>query len=83
MEVRELVQRVGPGTTTDETTELLDHPEAEEAHVLAVLRKRNLATAAIEAIARHIASIPKKSVKKTKNRPITDTLRSTRFRVKL
>jgi hypothetical protein len=33
--------------------ELLDHPEAEEAHVLAVLRKRNVAGAAVETIARH------------------------------
>jgi hypothetical protein len=53
MEIRKLVERVGPATTAYEAEELLEHPEAEEAHVLAVLRKRNLAGAAIETIARH------------------------------
>jgi hypothetical protein len=53
MEVRDLVLRVGPATTAEEAMELLDHPEAEEAHVLAVLRKRNVASTVIEAIARH------------------------------
>jgi hypothetical protein len=32
---------------------LLDHPETEEAHVLAILRKRNLASTVTEAVARH------------------------------
>jgi hypothetical protein len=53
MEIRELVQRIGPATTAEDAMELLDHPQAEEAHILAVLRKRNVVSTVIEAIARH------------------------------
>jgi hypothetical protein len=53
MEVREILERMGPSTTAAEAIELLEHPETDEAHVLAALRKRNLASACVEAIARH------------------------------
>lgn len=39
--------------TTAAAMALLDNPDTEEAHILAVMRKRNLASLTIEAIARH------------------------------
>jgi hypothetical protein len=53
MEVRELVARLGAGATSEEAREFLDHGETEESHLLAVLRKRDLASSFLEAIARH------------------------------
>ncbi len=51
MEVRELLERMG--TSTEEATAVLAHPDTEEAHVLAALRKRHVASGVIEAISRH------------------------------
>lgn len=42
-----------PETTAAAAMTLLDNTDTEEAHILAVLRKRSLASTAIEAIARH------------------------------
>lgn len=53
MELRDLISNVGPDTTAAEMVELLEHPDTEEAHVLAVFRKRNLPSAAIETVARN------------------------------
>ncbi|MGH9463325.1 MAG: hypothetical protein ACRD1X_19135 [Vicinamibacteria bacterium] len=53
MEVRELVARLGAGATPEQARELLDHGDTGEAHLLAVLRKRDLASSFLEAIARH------------------------------
>lgn len=53
MKIREILQHVGPETTTADMVALVDHPEADEAHVLAALRHRSLSSAAIEAVARH------------------------------
>ena len=52
MEVRELVDTLGPAATAEQAAAFLGHPQSEEAHVLAVLRKRDLPSAVIEAIAR-------------------------------
>ncbi|MFQ5789603.1 MAG: hypothetical protein ACE5JI_03915 [Acidobacteriota bacterium] len=52
MELRTLLERLGPSTTAAEVMVLLEHPDVDEAHVLAALRNRNLAGAAIETIAR-------------------------------
>lgn len=53
MEVRDLVKAVGPNSSPAELLDLLEHPGTEEAHLLALLRKRDLAGSVIEAIARH------------------------------
>ena len=53
MEPQEILSRLGSSTTREEMAELLAHPGTEEAHLIAVLRKRDLAAAAIEAIARN------------------------------
>lgn len=52
MEVRELMDALGPAATAEQAAALLEHPQTEEAHVLVVLRKRDLPSAVIEAIAR-------------------------------
>ncbi len=44
---------LGSETTLAEAMALLGNRDTEEAHILAVMRKRNLASAALEAIARH------------------------------
>jgi hypothetical protein len=51
--IRELVAGMGPSSTAEAAEALLEHPDAEEAHVLGTLRKRNLAGSVIEAVARH------------------------------
>ena len=48
-----ILAELGATTNPAEMAPLLDHPEAEQAHVLMALRKRNLSSSAIEAIARH------------------------------
>lgn len=53
MEVRELVASLGAGASPERTREFLDHGDTEEAHLLAVLRKRDLPSSFLEAIARH------------------------------
>lgn len=53
MGVRELLERMGPSSTVEAAAALLAHPDTEEAHVLAALRKGNLARGVIEAISRH------------------------------
>ena len=45
MEVRELMDALGPSATAEQASALLEHPKTEEAHVLAVLRKRDLPSA--------------------------------------
>lgn len=53
MDVRELMARLGAGSSPDQARELLDHDDTEEAHLLAVLRKRDLPSSFLEAVARH------------------------------
>jgi len=53
MDLRDLLDNIGPDTGAGEMVTLLEHPDTEEAHVLAVLRKRNLPSAVIEAVSRH------------------------------
>ena len=53
MELRDLLHNIGPDTNAADMMTLLEHPGTEEAHILAVLRKRNLPGPAIEALARH------------------------------
>ena len=53
MDVRELVARLGAGASPEQAREFLEHDETEEAHLLAVLRKRDLPSSLLEAIARH------------------------------
>ena len=53
MDVRRLIDRLGPTASPERATELLDHPDTEEAHLLGVLRKRDLPSAFLEALARH------------------------------
>ncbi len=52
MEVRELMDALGPAASAEQAAALLEHPQTEQAHVLAVLRKRDLPSTVIEAIAR-------------------------------
>jgi hypothetical protein len=52
MEVRELMDALGPAASAEQAVALLEHPQTEEAHLLAVLRKRDLPSTVIEAIAR-------------------------------
>ncbi len=49
----ELVDAVGPHSTPEDVAPLLDHPETDEAHLLRLLRKRELPSSVIEAVARH------------------------------
>ena len=51
--ISELLSELGSTSTPADIAPLLDHPESEQAHVLMALRKRNLASSAIEAVARH------------------------------
>ena len=53
MNLREILDSLGPHSAGSDAARLLDHPEADEAHILALLRKRELATPVIEAVARH------------------------------
>jgi hypothetical protein len=51
--LREILDSLGPHSAGSDALPLLEHRDADEAHILAVLRKRELATGVIEAIARH------------------------------
>jgi len=51
--LREILDALGPHSIGSDALPLLDHVEADEAHILALLRKRELATPVIEAVARH------------------------------
>ncbi|GMR22278.1 MAG: hypothetical protein BMS9Abin37_0615 [Acidobacteriota bacterium] len=53
MTLREILDSLGPHSRASDAAPLLDHAEADETHVLALLRKRDLATPVIEAVARH------------------------------
>ena len=53
MLIREILDSLGPHSAGNDAAPLLDHPETDEAHVLVLLRKRDLATPVIEAVARH------------------------------
>ena len=53
MTMREILDSLGPHSVGRDAAPLLDHAEADEAHILALLRKRELATPVIEAVARH------------------------------
>lgn len=53
MKPHELVDRVGPHATADVVKPLLDHPDTDESHLLRLLRKRELSSSVIEALARH------------------------------
>jgi len=50
---RVLLDGLGPHSQASDVTPLLDHRESEEAHLLALLRRRELAPSIIEAVARH------------------------------
>jgi hypothetical protein len=47
------VEALGPHSTPEDVAPLLDHPDTDEVHVLKLLRKRELPSAVIEAVARH------------------------------
>lgn len=47
------LEAIGPHSTPADVAPLLDHPETDEAHLLKLLRKRNLPSSVIEAVARH------------------------------
>ncbi len=47
------IEAAGPHSTADDVAPLLDHPETDEAHVLKLLRKRELPSVVLEAVARH------------------------------
>ena len=53
MRPREVVDGLGPHSLGADVEPLLDHRETDESHVLALLRKRRIAPAVIEAVARH------------------------------
>lgn len=53
VDFRELLNSLGPHSLGSDAEPLLDHSEADEAHILALLRKRELAASVIEAVARH------------------------------
>ena len=53
MTPRDIVERIGPHSTSADVAPLLDHRETDEAHLLALLRKRELSSGVIEAVARH------------------------------
>ena len=50
---RDILDTIGPHSNPGDVTPLLDHRETDEAHVLALLRKRELPSALIEAVSRH------------------------------
>jgi hypothetical protein len=47
------VEAAGPHSAPEDMAPLLDHPETDEAHLLRLLRKRELPSSVIEAVARH------------------------------
>jgi hypothetical protein len=47
------VEAAGPHSTPEDVAPLLDHPDTDEAHLLKLLRKRELPSSVVEAIARH------------------------------
>lgn len=47
------VEATGPHSTPEDVAPLLDHPDTDEAHLLKLLRKRELPSSVIEAVARH------------------------------
>jgi hypothetical protein len=47
------VEDIGPNSTPGDVAPILDHRETEEAHILQLLRKRDLPAGVIEAVARH------------------------------
>jgi hypothetical protein len=47
------VDAIGPHATPEDVAPLLDHPGTEESHLLRLLRKRDLPSAVVEAVARH------------------------------
>ncbi len=47
------VEALGPHSTPEDVRPLLDHPETDEAHLLRLLRKRELPSSVIEAVSRH------------------------------
>lgn len=51
--VRDVLDSLGAHSVAGDVAPLLDHAEADEAHILALLRKRELAAPVIEAVARH------------------------------
>lgn len=53
LSLRDILDSLGPHSVGNDAAPLLDHAEADETHVLALLRKRDLATPVIEAVARH------------------------------
>ena len=53
MEPRELLLSIGASSSPAELRTFLDHPDAEEAHVLALLRKRHLSALVLETLSRH------------------------------
>lgn len=50
---REIVHSIGPHSTVGDLRPLLDHPRTDESHLLQLMRKRELASSLLEAIARH------------------------------
>jgi len=53
MTPRESVEQIGPHSTAADVAPLLDHRETDETHLLVLLRKRELSSGVIEAVARH------------------------------
>jgi hypothetical protein len=49
----EWIEAIGPHSTPEDVAPFLDHPQTEEAHLLRLLRKRELPSAILEAVARH------------------------------
>ena len=47
------VDAIGPHSTAEDVEPLLDHPQSDESHLLRLLRKRELGSPVIEAVARH------------------------------
>jgi hypothetical protein len=59
----QLIQEMGPTTTGPQAEALLERTDMEEVHLLAVLRKRALAAAVIEAIARRERWMERQAIK--------------------
>jgi len=53
VEVRAHLDALGPHSAGSDAAPLLDHADTDEDHILALLRKRELASSVIEAVARH------------------------------
>ena len=51
MTPRDIVERIGPHSTSADAAPLLDHRETDEAHLFALLRKHELSSGVIEAVA--------------------------------